>query len=256
MKDQTSLGSVDYQTEGGICTITFTHPAHNSLPGKLLAALKAAIERAGADESVRVILLQSGGERTFCAGASFDELVAIRDEAAGKTFFSGFAGVINAIRKCPKFVLGRVQGKAIGGGVGLACATDYCAATQYASVKLSELAIGIGPFVVGPAVARKVGTAAFQQLAINATAFQTAAWAQEKGMYAEVFNDTEALDKHLQDLAQQLAQSNPEAMRELKRSSWMGTDHWDELLAERAAISGQLVLSDFTRNAIAQFKAK
>ncbi|RME96736.1 MAG: enoyl-CoA hydratase/isomerase family protein, partial [Bacteroidetes bacterium] len=239
MADNTQLGKVESHTTDGICTITFSHPAHNSLPGRLLAELKSAIEAAGANEQARVVILQSGGARTFCAGASFDELTAIRDVAQGKQFFSGFAGVINAMRKCPKFVLGRVQGKAIGGGVGLACATDYCVGTKYASVKLSELAIGIGPFVVGPAVERKIGTAAFQQLAINATAFQSAYWAKEKGLYTEVFEDTPAMDEHLQGLARQLAASNPAAMRELKRSSWVGTDHWDDLLAERAAISGE-----------------
>ncbi|MEL6659935.1 MAG: enoyl-CoA hydratase/isomerase family protein [Bacteroidota bacterium] len=256
MEDRTLLGQIQTKIQDGIATITFSHPAHNSLPGRLLAKLKEAIETAGENDEVRVIILRSGGDRTFCAGASFDELMAIQDEATGKEFFLGFARVINAIRKCPKFVLGRVQGKAIGGGVGLASATDYCVATQYAGVKLSELAIGIGPFVVGPAVARKVGQSAFQQLAINATALQTAEWAKAKGLYTEVFADADQMDAHLAELAQKLAQSSPAAMRELKRISWEGTEHWDELLDTRAAISGELVLSDFTREAIAAFKTK
>ena len=263
MENKTLLGQIDTTVKDGIATITFSHPAHNSLPGRLLAELKTAIEEAGQDEAVRVIILRSGGDRTFragdrtfCAGASFDELIAIQDETTGKEFFLGFARVINAIRKCPKFVLGRVQGKAIGGGVGLASATDYCVATRYAGVKLSELAIGIGPFVVGPAVARKVGQSAFQQLAINATAMQSAEWAREKGLYTAVFEDPQAMDDHLQELAKKLAKSSPAAMRELKRISWEGTEHWDELLDTRAAISGQLVLSDFTREAIAAFKNK
>lgn len=256
MEDKTLLGEITTQIERGIATITFSHPAHNSLPGRLLAELKTAIETAGQNDEVRVIILRSGGDRTFCAGASFDELIAIQDETTGKTFFLGFANVINAIRKCPKFVLGRVQGKAIGGGVGLASATDYCVATKFAAVKLSELAIGIGPFVVGPAVARKVGQSAFQQLAINATALQSVEWAREKGLYAAIFDDATAMDEHLEELAQKLAKSSPEAMRELKRISWEGTENWDELLDTRAAISGELVLSDFTRNAIAAFKNK
>lgn len=256
MEDKTLLGEITTQIERGIATITFSHPAHNSLPGRLLAELKTAIETAGQNDEVGVIILRSGGDRTFCAGASFDELMAIQDETTGKTFFLGFANVINAIRKCPKFILGRVQGKAIGGGVGLASATDYCVATKFAAVKLSELAIGIGPFVVGPAVARKVGQSAFQQLAINATALQSAEWAREKGLYAAVFDDAIAMDEHLEELAQKLAKSSPEAMRELKRISWEGTENWDELLDTRAAISGELVLSDFTRNAIAAFKNK
>ena len=224
--------------------------------GVYLAQLRDAIRQAGTNAECRVIILKSGGNRTFCAGASFDELMAISDFAAGKEFFLGFAQVINALRECPKFVIGSVQGKTIGGGVGLAAATDYCLATTFAAVKLSELAIGIGPFVVGPAVARKVGQSAFQQLAINATAFQTAEWAREKGLFAEVFPSIEELDAAVLKLAQQLAQSSPEAMKELKRISWEGTENWNELLDTRAAISGELVLSDFTRNAIAAFKNK
>ncbi|MGH1437227.1 MAG: enoyl-CoA hydratase/isomerase family protein [Lewinella sp.] len=256
MEDKTLLGQIDTQLEEGVAIITFSHPAHNSLPGRLLAQLRDAIRQAGTNTECRVIILKSGGNRTFCAGASFDELMAISDFAAGKEFFLGFAQVINALRECPKFVIGSVQGKTIGGGVGLAAATDYCLATTFAAVKLSELAIGIGPFVVGPAVARKVGQSAFQQLAINATAFQTAEWAREKGLFAEVFPNIEELDAAVLKLAQQLAQSSPEAMKELKRISWEGTENWNELLDTRAAISGELVLSDFTRNAIAAFKNK
>ncbi len=256
MEDRTLQGQIETQKKDGIATITFSHHAHNCFPGRLLAQLKDAIDAAGTDDTVRVIILRSGGDRTFCAGASFDELMAIQDEVSGKEFFLGFARIINAIRKCPKFVLGRVQGKAIGGGVGLASATDYCVATRFAGVKLSELAIGIGPFVVGPAVARKVGQSAFQQLAINATALQSADWAKAKGLYTEVFEDADQMDAHLAELAQKLAQSSPAAMRELKRVSWEGTEHWDELLDTRAAISGELVLSEFTRKAIAAFKTK
>lgn len=254
--DKTLLGSIDRETKGGITTITFSHPAHNSLPGRLLAELRTAIIAAGNDDHCKVIILRSGGERTFCAGASFDELMSIDNAEQGKVFFSGFAGVINAIRTCPKFVLGRVQGKAIGGGVGLASATDYCLATQYAAVKLSELAIGIGPFVVGPAVERKVGTSAFQQLAIDATTFQSANWALSKGLYAGVYATVEEMDEKLMALALTLANSSPAAMRALKRASWVGTEHWNELLEERAVISGELVLSEFTKSAIAAFKTK
>ncbi len=254
--DKTQLGSVETKVQDGIATITFYHPAHNSLPGKLLAALRDAIDAAGQDDNIKVIILQSAGARTFCAGASFDELMAIEDFPTGKTFFLGFANVINACRKCPKLIIGRVQGKAVGGGVGVAAATDYCFATQYASVKLSELAVGIGPFVVGPAVARKMGISSMTQLAFNATAWRSAEWAREKGLFAEVFETTEAMDEAVQTLAEKLAKSNPEAMRLMKQAFWEGAEHWDDLLDERAAMSGKLVLSDFTREAIARFKSK
>jgi len=242
--------------ENGIARITFSHPAHNSLPGYLLAALTTAIDEAGKAEAVKVVILQSAGDRTFCAGASFDELSSIEDLDVGRKFFMGFANVINACRKCPKLIIGRVQGKAVGGGVGLASAVDYCLATKFAAVKLSELAVGIGPFVVGPAVARKIGDSAMTQLAYNATEWKPAAWAADKGLYAEVLEDAEKLDEQVLALANRLAQSNPAAMQEMKQAFWKDADHWDSLLAERAAISGKLVLSEYTKEAIQRFKSK
>ncbi len=256
MTEKTLLGHVRTEIKEGVGTIEFFHPSHNSLPGKLLAELAEAIRQAGENEQIKVIVLQSGGERTFCAGASFDELISIKNFEQGKQFFMGFANVINAMRKCPKFIIGRIQGKAVGGGVGLASATDYCLATKFASIKLSELAIGIGPFVVGPAVERKVGTSGMTQLAINATEWQSADWALQKGLYTDVFETAEAMDKAIDVLAKKLVQSNPEAMRLLKKTFWEGAEHWGELLEKRAEMSGKLVLSDFTVNAIEEFKNK
>ena len=249
-------GSVESTIIDQVAEITFFHPQSNSLPGALLRKLAATIEEAGNNEAAKVIVLRSKGEKAFCAGASFDELISINSEAQGKDFFSGFASVINAMRKAPKFVLARVQGKAVGGGVGLACSADYTLAHVSASVKLSELAVGIGPFVVGPAVERKIGTGAFTQLTVNATDWQSADWAKEKGMFASLHDNIEELDGAINKLAQQLAASNPEAMKMLKQIFWKGTEGWDTLLMERAAMSGKLVMSDFTRNAIEKFKAK
>ena len=242
--------------DNGIAHIEFGHPLSNSLPGKILNLLADTITAMGKNESVRVIILSSAGDKAFCAGASFDELISIADLETGKKFFSGFANVINACRKCPKFIIGRIHGKAVGGGVGVASAVDYCYATKYADVKLSELAVGIGPFVVGPAVERKIGLSAMSQLAINATEWRSAEWAFKKGLYADVFETAEDMDAEISILANRLAGSNPEAMRMLKEVFWQGTEHWDELLAARAAMSGELVLSDFTRNAINAFKGK
>jgi len=256
MEDKTLLGSVDLQVEEQVATITFFHPAHNSLPGKLLAKLANTIRTVGQQDDVTVIILKSAGERTFCAGASFDELMSIKDEVAGKAFFSGFAGVINACRTCPKIIIGRVQGKAVGGGVGVACATDYCFATKFAAVKLSELAIGIGPFVIGPAVERKVGLSAFSQMALDAKTWYTANWAREKGIYTEVFEDTKTMDIAVANFAKTLASSNPEALGLLKQVFWKGTENWNTIMEERAAMSGRLVLSDFTVNALGGIKAK
>ncbi len=249
-------GKIDKEIKNGIGYISFFHPQSNSLPGDLLRSIAEHIDLFGKNEEVKVIVLQSEGEKAFCAGASFDELIAIQDMDTGKRFFSGFAGVINAIRKCPKFVIARVQGKAVGGGVGIACAADYTFALTSASVKLSELAVGIGPFVVGPAVERKIGKAAFCELTINATEWRTAQWAKEKSMFVELFDTAEKMDDAIVKLTTQLASSNPEAMSLLKKVMWEGTENWDLLLMERAEMSGTLVLSDFTKNAINKFKAK
>lgn len=257
MSEAINHGHVTYTiNEIGIATIEFGHPMSNSLPGKILQKLADTITELGSNPEAKVLVLRSAGEKAFCAGASFDELISIQDLETGKKFFSGFANVINACRKCPKLIIGRVQGKAVGGGVGMASAVDYCFATTNADVKLSELAVGIGPFVVGPAVERKMGTAAMSQLAINATEWQTAEWAANKGLYADVFETTEEMDQAIEKLATTLSTSNPEAMSMLKSIFWQGTENWDTLLAERAGMSGKLVLSDFTVNAINKFKTK
>jgi methylglutaconyl-CoA hydratase len=257
MNAATDQGFVNFEiSENGIGTINFGHPMSNSLPGKILRKLAETITELGKNDAVKVIILKSEGEKAFCAGASFDELISINDFETGKAFFSGFAHVINACRTCPKLIIGRVQGKAVGGGVGVASAVDYCLATKHAEIKLSELAVGIGPFVVGPAVERKIGLSAMSELAINATEWRSADWAKRKGLFTDVFDNEADLDKEIVRLSQQLAKSNPEAMHLLKKVFWQGTDHWNELLIERAEISGKLVLSEFTRNAINAFKKK
>ena len=234
--------------------IEFFHPSHNSLPSNLLSELVRTITNAGEDSNIKVIVLKSGGERTFCAGASFNELMSINDEATGKDFFSGFANVINAMRKCPKFIIGRIQGKTVGGGVGLASATDYCMATKFAAIKLSELNVGIGPFVVGPVVQRKLGISAMSQLAIDANSFYSAEWARQKGLFTQVFESTEELDEAVTAFAENLCSYNPKAMSEMKTMFWRGTEDWDQLLIQRAKISGRLVLSNFTKDTLRQYK--
>ena len=245
---------VNNKIENGIATIEIFHPAHNSLPGDLLAKLANTITDTGKNSEVKVIILKSGGDRTFCAGASFNELININDPETGKVFFSGFANVINAMRKCPKFIIGRIQGKTVGGGVGVASATDYCMATKFAAIKLSELNVGIGPFVVGPAVERKLGLSAMSQIAIDANTFYEAEWARQKGLYNQVYDSVEELDEAVQKFAENLCNYNPEAMKEMKKVFWSGTEDWDELLAERAVISGRLVLSDFTKETLKRFE--
>ena len=249
-------GYVKVEHHHGITSIEFFHPQSNSLPAKILDELAQSIHRAGNDDETKVIILRSAGDKSFCAGASFDELMAIKNEEQGLQFFSGFAHVINAMRICPKFIIVRVQGKCVGGGVGLAAAADYAIATEEAEIKLSELAIGIGPFVVGPVVERKIGLSAFSQLAIDATLWRNADWARRKGLYAELHPSKESMDESIIRLTDVLVHSSPRAMLEMKKIFWKGTEHWDNLLIERAAISGRLVLSEFTRHAIEKFKKK
>lgn len=249
-------GYVNTETHNGITTIEFFHPQSNSLPRHLLKSLANEIHAAGTDEATRVIVLRSGGDKTFCAGASFDELTKIDNAEKGYEFFSGFAEVVNAMRKCSKLIIGRIHGKCVGGGVGLAAAVDYAISTEASEVKLSELAIGIGPFVIGPAVERKIGKSSFSQLAIDATMWRNADWARRKGLYAECHPTTEGMDESISRLSAVLSHSSPVAMSEMKKIFWQGTDDWDELLTKRAEISGRLVLSNFTKEAIAKFKAK
>ncbi|MDE3182739.1 MAG: enoyl-CoA hydratase/isomerase family protein [Bacteroidota bacterium] len=246
---------VSSHTEHGITTIEFFHPQSNSLPGKLLDALAQEIHYAGTHDT-KVVVLKSAGNGAFCAGASFDELIAVKNEKEGLEFFMGFANVINAMRKCTKFIIGRIHGKCVGGGVGLAAAVDYAIAVKESEVKLSELSLGIGPFVVGPVIERKIGTSAFSQLSIDATLWRNADWAKHKGLFAEVHQSIQNLDEAVYRLASSLAHTSPEAMSEMKKMFWQGTENWDSLLKERAAISGHLILSDFSKNAIDAFKNK
>lgn len=249
-------GYIKSETHNNITAIEFFHPQSNSLPAKILADLAHEITYAGNDENVRVLVLRSSGDKAFCAGASFDELITIRNETEGLQFFCGFAKVVNAMRKCPKFIIARIHGKCVGGGVGLAAAADYAIAAEGADIKLSELMVGIGPFVVGPAVERKIGTSAFSQLAINAASWQNADWARRKGLYAELYSTIENMDEAIKKLSATLAHSSLEAMANLKKIMWQGTEDWDNLLNERAAISGRLILSKHSKDYIQTFKTK
>ncbi len=247
-------GSLYTRIENKIATLEFGHPASNSFPSELLARLTNELNKLSENNEITVIILKSEGERAFCAGASFDELIAINNLQDGKAFFSGFANVINAMRTCKKLIIGSIQGKTVGGGVGLAAACDYVLATEAASIKLSELTIGIGPFVIAPAVERKIGVSGLAELTLGAKSWKNAYWAKEKGLYARVFESISELEKEVEILADNLSSYNPEALLEMKKALWKGTEHWNNLLIERAETSGKLVLSDFTKKALAKFK--
>lgn len=248
-------GTIYTHIDHYIATVTFSHPKSNSFPSELLQKLVDTFNRLSEDDNVKVIVLQSEGTKAFCAGASFDELLAVNDPASGKTFFSGFANLINSMRKCSKLIIGRVHGKAVGGGVGIAAACDYCFATEASDIKLSELSIGIGPFVIAPALERKMGISAFSTLSLEAKSWKTAYWAEKNGLFNTVFENTRDLDNGIDILTLQLSQYNPEALLEMKKIFWEGTAHWDELLIQRAEITGKLVLSDFTKEALAKLRS-
>ena len=246
-------GYVRSEKHGFAMVIEFFHPQSNSLPHNLLMDLASHIHGAGLDDEIRVVILRSAGDRAFCAGASFTELLQIKTSREGEEFFIGFARVINSMRKCPKFIIARIHGKCVGGGVGIAAAADYAIALTGADIKVSELEIGIGPFVVGPALERKIGLSAFSQLTIDAASWRTADWAKTRGLFSEVHANLQDLDESIQRLAGHLVRSNPQAVREIKKILWQGTAHWDELLSERAKISGQLVITEHARKAISLF---
>ena len=248
-----TAGDISIGIQNKIATITFSHPASNSFPSDLLQKLTSELHQISNNADVNVVVLQSEG-KTFCAGASFDELLSVTDFETGKKFFSGFADVINAMRKCSKIIIGKVQGKAVGGGVGLISACDIAFAYQDAAIKLSEIAIGIGPFVIEPVVTRKLGKIAMSEMTLQPNVWQTADWALSKGLYADIFDSQAEVHEAVEHLAIRLASYNPEALSEMKKVFWEGTEHWDQLLYERAAISGKLVLSDFTKNALNEFK--
>ncbi|MGE5354515.1 MAG: enoyl-CoA hydratase/isomerase family protein [Acidobacteriota bacterium] len=248
-------GEVSVKINNNIAVVTFSHPKGNSLPSALLRSMADDIQGLSDNDETRVIVLASKGEGAFCGGASFTELLNISSYEEGKEFFMGFARLINAMKNCPKFIIARVQGKAVGGGVGIIAASDYALAHSSASIKLSELELGIGPFVVGPAVERKIGKSAFSALSID-TNWRDAIWAENAGLYTDVFQEKEELDKAVLELAVRLSKTNPEAMAKLKSVLWEGTAHWDTLLETRAEVSGKLVLSEFTSNYISTFRDK
>ena len=254
MVSENSTGSLFTIIENKIATVRFGHSSSNSFPGELLDRLTTEFNNLSADPTVSVIVIQSEGSGAFCAGASFDELLAISNESEGTDFFSGFAHLINAMRGCSKLIVGRIHGKAVGGGVGIAAACDYAMATKNAAAKLSELAIGIGPFVIEPVVTKKIGKTAMTEMTLAAHEWKSADWAAAKGLYANTFETMVELDKAITDFSNKLSSYNPEALLEMKKVLWDGTQHWDTLLLERASISGKLVLSDFTRKALSQFK--
>ena len=248
-------GSIFTHIDHYIATVTFSHPKSNSFPSDLLQKLVDTFNRLSEDDNVKLIILQSEGDKAFCAGASFDELLAVTTLEEGKTFFSGFATLINSMRKCSKLIIGRAQGKSVGGGLGILAACDYVFATEAADIKLSELSIGLGPFVIAPALERKMGISALSELSLNAKSWKTAYWAEKKGLFNTVFENKRDLDNGIDILTHQLSQYNPEALLDMKKIFWEGTDHWDELLIQRAEISGKLALSDFTKKALANFRS-
>ncbi|MDX1363653.1 MAG: enoyl-CoA hydratase/isomerase family protein [Arenibacter latericius] len=247
-------GSLYTKIDNGIATVEFGHPASNSFVLELMDRLTNTFNELSQDPNVRVIILKSEGDGTFCAGASFDQLTQVSNAAEGKVFFSGFANIINAMRTCKKVIVGRIQGKTVGGGLGLIASCDYVFAAEAASIRLSELTIGIAPLVIAPAVQRKIGVAALSELSLAPTEWKNAYWAQEKGLFSKIFNTIKSMDRETEILTEDLAKYNPEALEEWRKVLWEGTSHWESLLVERAEITGRLALSKYTKTVLEKFK--
>ena len=256
MSNQSILEGVQISTNAGVARIHFAHAKQNAFPATHLKDLKEAFESVSEDKKVHVVILQSDPTKAFCAGASLDQLLAVKTPEEGKAFFMGFADVINAMRRCPQPIIGRIHGKAVGGGVGLIAACDYALATNHAEVKLSEIAIGIGPFVIAPLLLRKIGTAAMSELSLAAHAWKSADWAHAKGLLSELHSDFDSLEEAVKQNAERISAYIPKAVAELKKALWKGTEDWDNLLEHNAAVSGSLVLSDRTQQTLKQLKSE
>jgi methylglutaconyl-CoA hydratase len=254
MESQSLKGSIQTTIENKIATIEFEHPASNSLTQELLHKVASELTILSTNPAISVVILKSSGTGVFCAGASFDELLAVSNLDQATKFFSGFAHLLNAMRTCSKVIIGRVHGKAVGGGLGIIAACDYVFATVDSSIKLSELSIGIGPFVIEPALSRKMGKAATAALTLASNEWKDSEWAKSSGLFTKVFAGQVTLDKELVQFSTKLASYNPEAVSEIKKILWEGTENWETLLYERAAISGKLALSEYTKQALQEFK--
>jgi methylglutaconyl-CoA hydratase len=244
MLTENQKGSIHTTIENKIATLEFGHPSSNSFPSDLLIRLTTELNTLDKNSSVSVIILKSSGSGAFCAGASFEELLAVSNQKEATKLFSGFANVLNAMRNCSKIIVGRIHGKAVGGGVGIIAACDYALATSQSAIKLSELAIGIGPFVIEPVVSRKIGKSAMAVMTLEID-WKSANW---------VFDTTTELDDAILAFANKLANYNPEALTEMKKVIWEGTENWNTLLYESAEISGKLLLSEFSINALHQLR--
>lgn len=248
-------GFVTQELKNNIAEITFGTPKSNALPGEILEKLAQTIIESGKDENVKAILLKSEGEKAFCAGASFDELLEIEELEKSKIFFGGFAKVLNAMRNCGKLVVVRVQGKTTGGGVGIACAADYCFATKDAAMALTELNLGIGPFVIGPYVERKIGKSAYGAMSIDAD-FRSADWCEKHDVYHSVSENIQEMDEKIAAFMNKLSERSAEALALIKKVSWEGSEHFDQLMPERILMSASLILEDSAKKNIELIKEK
>lgn len=243
------------ELKNSVAEITFGTSKSNSLPGAILEKLAKTILEEGGKKEVKAILLKSEGEKAFCAGASFDELLEIAELETSKKFFGGFAKVLNAMRNCGKIVVVRVQGKTTGGGVGIACGADYCFATKHSALALTELNLGIGPFVIGPYVERKIGKSQFAAMAIDAD-FRSATWAEQHNIYHSVSDSIQEMDEKLDEFLLTLAGRSADALALIKKVSWEGTDHFYDLMPARIHMSASLILEDYAKENICKIKER
>lgn len=247
-------GSLHSRISKGIATIEFGHPKANSLTSALLEGLMQEFNSLSENDKVSLILLKSKGEGAFCAGASFDELLQIDNLTDATHFFNGFANVFLAMRNCKKPIVGQIQGKATGGGVGLIAACDYTLATENAWIRLPELAIGIAPFVIAPVLIRKIGTTALNEMYMTPNLWKESHWAQRYNLYTQVLKNIKELNEQTAHFTENLAKINSNVLAEMKQITWKNTENWSEELHKNATLSAKFLLSEETKSILMNFK--
>lgn len=204
------------QRMNGVMQITMSRPElFNAFDEAMIAELDASFDQLVADDSVRVIVLAGEGKH-FSAGADLKwmQRASLESREWNLADARRFAAMLGKIDACPKPTLARVQGAALGGGVGLACACDVAIAGDNASFAISEAKFGILPAVIGPYLTNAVGKRHARRLALTMTRIR-AAEALSLGLVHQV-TAVDDLDSAVDACLQELLAGGPQAQREIK----------------------------------------
>ncbi len=209
---------IDIGFNGPVATVTLNRPdSHNAFNPEMIGAITAAFRSLGDNPVVRVIVLTGRG-RSFCAGAD----VGYMRETADYTFEENVADgqaifdLMQAVDSCPKAVVGRINGAAIGGGAGLTACCDIAIAVERAKFAFSEVRLGIVPAIISPFVVAKIGAANSREMFLTGERF-LAPKALEIGLVQQVAADEAALDSAVQERVEQLLMAAPGAQADAKK---------------------------------------